>query len=92
MAPRDGRNANKPYRVRVGTTWYWVDPTVPADAIEAGDMVVIYPVNAEPHLAVLQGKIEPGRTTAFASLAGERFSVAPQDIESLHLAAVDEVQ
>ena len=91
MASRDGRNADRPYRVRVGATWYWVDPTVPPADFEPGDTVVIYPVKGEPHLAVLQGKFEPNRTIDFASLEGERFAVAADAIMALHLAAVDEV-
>lgn len=92
MASRDGRNADRPYRVRVGATWYWVDPTVPAAALEGGDTVVIYPVKGEPHLAVLQGKFEAGRTVDFVSLAGEPFAVAADAIAAAHLATVDEVQ
>ena len=92
MASRDGRDADKPYRVRVGVTWYWGDPTVPATALAAGDTVVIYPVNGEPHLAVLQGKFEPGKTVDFVSLEGEPFAVAADAIATAHLAAVDEVQ
>ena len=91
MASRDGRNADRPYRVRVGATWYWVDPTVPAAALESGDTVVIYPVKGEPHLAVLQGKFEAGRPTGFVNLAGEPFTIAPDAIAAAHLAAVDEV-
>jgi len=92
MASRDGRHADKPYRVRIGATWYWVDPTVPAADLESGDTVVIYPLNSEPHLAVLQGKFESGRTVDFVSLTGEPFAVAAEAIAALHLAAVDEVQ
>ena len=92
MAPSDGRNADKPYRVRVGSTWYWVDPTVRAADLEAGDTVVIYPVRGEAHLAVLQSKFGPGRSVDLVSLAGERFAVDGEDIAALHLAAVDDVQ
>jgi hypothetical protein len=91
MASRDGRDAGKPYRVRVGATWYWVDPTVPATDLEAGDTVVIYPVSGETHLAVLQGKFAAGQTVAFASLEGEPFRVVADAIAALHLAAVDEL-
>ena len=76
MASRDGRDADQPYRVRVGATWYWVDPTAPAAALDSGDTVVIYPVNSDPHLAVLQGKFVPGQTVHFVSLEGEPFTLA----------------
>lgn len=89
MAPSDGRNATTPYRVRVGATWYWVDPTVPAEELEAGDTVVIYPVSGPAHLAVLQAEFDPAREAHFASLEGERFSLPAADIAALHLAAVD---
>ena len=89
MAPPDGRNATTAYRVRVGETWYWVDPAVPAEEFEAGDTVVIYPVNGPAHLAVLQDKFDPAQGAHFASLEGERFSLAASDIAALHLAAVD---
>ena len=92
MPSRDGRHAEKPYRVRVGATWYWVDPTVSAAALDSGDTVVIYPVSGEPHLAVLQGKFEAGRSIDFVSLTGEPFAVAADQLATLHLAAVDEVQ
>jgi len=92
MASRDGRHADKAYRVRVGATWYWVDPTVPATELEAGDTVVIYLVKGEPQLAVLQGKFEPDRGIEFVSLDGERFTAAADAIAALHLAAVDETQ
>src|SRR5947207_14879753 len=54
MTTRDGRDARQPYRVRVSKVWYWVDPTVPMDAIESGDRVVIYPVSGDAALAILQ--------------------------------------
>jgi hypothetical protein len=92
MTVRDGRKATQAYRVRVGPTWYWVDPTVPAADLDAGDTVVIYPLNGAAHLAVLQGKFDPAIGADFASLEGERFRVAAGDIEALHLAAVDDVQ
>ena len=69
---KDGRNATTAYRVRVGGTWYWVDPRVPPADIEPGDTVVIYPADGAAALAILQGA--PGSdTVAFASLEGERF-------------------
>ena len=92
MTVRDGRKATQAYRVRVGDTWYWVDPAVPAADLEAGDTVVIYPLNGSAHLAVLQGQFDPASEAEFASLEGEHFVVAAGDIEALHLAAVDEVQ
>jgi hypothetical protein len=89
---KDGRDAIAPYRVRAGGTWYWVDPTVPADALEAGDTVVIYPVEGEPQLAALQGPFNPGQSGAaiFTSLAGERFELPAEVVAALHLAAEDE--
>jgi len=92
MTERDGRNARQAYRVRVGGTWYWVDPTIPAADLEAGDSVVIHPVNGSAYLAVLQGKFDPAKETRLASLEGEGFSVAPEEIAALHLAAVDDEQ
>jgi hypothetical protein len=92
MTVRDGRKAKEPYRVRVGPTWYWVDPTTPAADLEAGDTVVIYPVNGDAHLAVLQSKFDPAKGADLASLAGERFALTADEIEALHLAAVDDVQ
>jgi hypothetical protein len=96
MAKQDGRTATKPYRVRVGTVWYWVDPTVPASALEPGDMVIVYPVAGDPALAVLQSPFNtPGEAAAaiaFSSLEGERFSVARGDIAAVHLSAVDDQQ
>jgi hypothetical protein len=88
---KDGRNATQAYRVRVGGTWYWVDPTVPRDAIEPGDTVVIYPADGAATLAVLQGA-SGGDTIAFASLEGERFALPARDVAALHLAAVDDDQ
>jgi hypothetical protein len=88
---KDGRSATQAYRVRVGGTWYWVDPTVPRDAIEPGDTVVIYSADGAPALAVLQSAAG-GDTTAFASLGGERFELPARDVAALHLAAVDEEQ
>ena len=88
MAMQDGRNATRPYRVRVGGTWYWVDP-VARDAIEPGDTVVIYS-QGEAALAILQSAAG-GDTIAFTSLAGERFTLPARDIV-LHLAAVDDEQ
>jgi len=88
---RDGRNATQPYRVRVGGTWYWVDPTVPPGEIEPGDTVVIYPSQGDATLAVLQSAFAPGEAV-FATLEGERFTLAAGDISALHLAAVDDEQ
>jgi hypothetical protein len=94
MADKDGRTATKPYRVRVGPTWYWVDPAVPRGAMEAGDTVIVYPVSGDAMLAILDD-IKSGDTAGaigFSSLEGERFEMAPEDIAALHLTAVDEVQ
>jgi hypothetical protein len=88
MTMTDGRNATKPYRVRVGGTWYWVDPT--ARDFEAGDTVLIYTRDGQSALAVLRGTLAD--PAAFASLDGEPFELARADIAALHLAAVDEVQ
>ena len=88
---KDGRNATQAYRVRVGGTWYWVDPTAPRDAIEPGDTVVIYPADGAAALAVLQSATG-GDTIAFSSLEGERFELPARDVAALHLAAVDEEQ
>lgn len=88
--PPDGRNATTAYRVRVAETWYWVDPAVPTEELEAGDTAVIYPVSGPAHLGVLQGKFDPVAGADFASLEGERFSLAASDIAALHLAAVDD--
>jgi len=97
MANQDGRAATRPYRVRVGGIWYWVDPTVPRSALEPGDTVIVYPLAGEPALAVLQdapGSADPAAADAigFSSLEGERFTLPPAQIAALHLAAVDEVQ
>jgi hypothetical protein len=97
MADNDGRSASKPYRVRVGGTWYWVDPTVPRSAMEAGDIVIVYPASGDPVLAILQDDIKSDRVAAagavaFASLEGERFAMPLDDIAALHLTAVDETQ
>jgi len=88
----DGRTATQPYRVRVGNTWYWVDPTVPRDDIEPGDTVVIYPAGGDATLAVLQSPFGPQSSIEFVTLEGENFNLAPADIAALHLAAVDDVQ
>jgi len=97
MANKDGRTATKPYRVRVGGVWYWVDPAVLRSAMEPGDIVLVYPRAGEPVLAILQDA--PGSTDraaadtiGLASLEGERFTLALGDIAALHLTAVDEVQ
>jgi hypothetical protein len=87
---RDGRNATQAYRVRVGGTWYWVDPTV--SAIEPGDTVVIYPADGDATLALLQSAFAPGREAVFATLEGERFTLPAANIAALHLAAVDDEQ
>lgn len=84
---RDGRTATKPYRVRTGDSWFWVDPTMPRAAIEPGDTVVVYPVGGEAVVAVLQ---QLGEKVIFASLAGERFEVGPHHIAAMHLAAAEE--
>jgi hypothetical protein len=99
MKRKDGRKTIQPYRVRVGTVWYWVDPTVPASDIEPGDTVVVYPVAGDPTLAILQSPfkpegsdIAPARPVDFSTLESERFTVAARDIAALHLAAVDDDQ
>jgi hypothetical protein len=97
MANHDGRTASKPYRVRVGGVWYWVDPTVPQSAMEAGDIVIVYPESGDAMLAILQDGIKPADVAAagaiaLASLEGERFAMPLADIAALHLTAVDEVQ
>ena len=91
---KDGRTATQPYRVRVGNLWYWVDPTVPADTIEPGDTVVIYPLTGDVTLAILQDPFEPGGAgrADFSTLDGGRFSIPPGDIAALHLAAIDDEQ
>jgi hypothetical protein len=88
---QDGRSATRPYRVRAGGVWYWVDPSVPARDIEPGDTVVLYPVSGEPAVAVLQSR--PDANAPFRFSAGdESFEVDGRDIATLHLAAVDDVQ
>ena len=88
---QDGRNASKPYRVRAGGIWYWVDPSVPASAIEPGDTVILYPVSGDAHVAVLRSRADTG-PFVFAVPDGEHFEVDPRDIATLHLATVDEEQ
>jgi hypothetical protein len=89
----DGRTASKPYRVKAGGIWYWVDPTVPAGAIEPGDIVIVYPVMGDAALAMLQGPLAPPTgEVALSNLEGESFSVPARDIAAVHLAAVDEQQ
>jgi hypothetical protein len=90
MAGRDGRHATQPYRARVGTAWYWIDPTAPAAAIELGDLVIIYPVSGDATLATFQSR--SAESIEFAALDGERFTAPVRDIAALHLAAVDEDQ
>jgi hypothetical protein len=97
MDNKDGRTASKPYRVRVGGVWYWVDPTVPQSAMEPGDIVIVYPVSGDPVLAILQQDIKSVEVAAagaiaLSSLEGERFAMPLDDIAALHLTAVDEVQ
>jgi hypothetical protein len=89
--PKDGRDAQTPYRVRVGETWYWVDPQVPRAAIEPGDTVVVYPVGGHAVIAVVQGYHGPHALT-FANLEGKLFEVKLRDIAAMHLAAVDDHQ
>jgi hypothetical protein len=88
---QDGRTGRQPYRVRVAGTWYWVDPTVPPKDIEPGDTVLIYPVAGDPALAILQSPLG-GDEAVFASLEGDGFTVARNDIAALHLAGIDDVQ
>jgi hypothetical protein len=80
--------------VRVGSIWYWVDPTVPASAIEPGDIVVVCPVAGETTLAILQTPFDGSgaQPVAFSTLEGEPFAVPRRDIAALHLAARDEQQ
>jgi hypothetical protein len=94
MSKKDGRDAKEPYRVRVGGTWYWVDPTVPANAIEPGDTVVIYPADGDAHLALLQGPFRPRQSDAaiFEALEGEQFELPADAIAALHLATEDDEQ
>jgi len=90
---KDGRTATQPYRVRVGTTWYWVDPT--ARDLVPGDTIVVYPASGDATLAILQSPppkaLVPG-PVGFSSLEGEPFTMAASDIAVLHLAAVDDQQ
>ena len=88
MTRRDGRDAKKPYRVRAGATWYWVDPTVPVNEIEPGDTVILYAASGEVHVAVLQGRadVDP---ISFSDDAGVLFTVAARDVAALHLALID---
>jgi hypothetical protein len=91
----DGRGATQPYRVRVGDVWYWVDPTVPVNAIEPGDIVVIHPASGETTLAILQTRFDESTSAQpieFSTLEGERFAVPRREIAALHLAARDEEQ
>ena len=97
MSNNDGRTASKPYRVRVGGVWYWVDPTVPRSAMEPGDIIIVYPVTGDPVLAILQQDINATEVAAtgavgLSSLEGESFAMPLDDIAALHLTAVDEVQ
>jgi hypothetical protein len=99
MERKDGRTTTQPYRIRVGTVWYWVDPTVPASEIAPGDTVVVYPVAGEATLAILQSPFKPegsdmapARPVDFSALEGERFTVAARDIAALHLVAIDDDQ
>ncbi len=62
----DGRGAAQPYRVRVGNVWYWVDPTVPANAIEPGDTVVIYPVAGEITLAIVRSPFDESQASGLS--------------------------
>ena len=98
MTAKEGRIATRPYRVRAGGVWYWVDPTVPPADIEPDDTVVIYPRSGEATLAILKSEFRPGegasavQPVAFSTLEGERFEIPAHDIATLHLAAVDEQQ
>jgi hypothetical protein len=89
--PKDGRHAQRPYRVRAGETWYWVDPAAPREAIEPGDTVVVYPAGGHAVIAVVQEHHGRG-VIAFANLEGERFEVYLRDLAAMHLAAVDDQQ
>ena len=89
---QDGRSATKPYRVRAGGMWYWVDPSVPARDIAPGDTVVLYPVSGEPAVAVLQSNADMGDGPLRFTADDESFDVPARDIAALHLAAVDDVQ
>ena len=97
MTTKDGRDAKQPYRVRAGGVWYWVDPTVPAADIAPGDMVIVYPVSGDAHVATLDsawpvGGDAPGDPVRFSTPDGARFDIVPRDIAALHLVAVDEEQ
>ena len=90
---KDGRTATQPYRVRVGTIWYWVDPT--ARDLAPGDTVIVYPVAGDITLAILQSPLSKAgvaEPVGFSSLEGDRFTMAPSEIAVLHLAAVDDQQ
>ena len=89
---QDGRNATKPYRVRAGGVWYWVDSSVPARDIEPGDSVVLYPASGEPAVAVLQSHGDIGDVPLRFMADDESFEVPARDIAALHLAAIDDVQ
>jgi hypothetical protein len=89
--PKDGRHATQPYRVRAGGVWYWVDPSAPAETIEPGDTVVVYPVSGHAVVAIVQAHDGPD-PLAFTSTEGDRFDVHKRDIAALHLAAVDDPQ
>src|SRR5437763_1137119 len=97
MPNSDGRTATKPYRVRVGGVWYWVDPAVPRSALEAGDVILVYPVSGDPVLAILRQDINAAEVAAAGAVAlssreGESFTVPLDEIAALHLTAVDDVQ
>lgn len=89
--PKDGRNATRPYRVRAGGVWYWVDPSVPARDIEPGDTVVLYPVAGEASVAVLERRPDAAGPWRFTA-DHEGFEVEADDVAMLHLAGVDDVQ
>jgi len=91
---KNGRTATEPYRVRVGSIWYWVDPTVATDTIEPGDTVIIYPVAGDATLAILRRPFKAGDAGSadFLTLDGTPFSVPASEIATLHLAAVDDDQ
>jgi hypothetical protein len=97
MSSSDGRNATKPYRVRVGSVWYRVDPAVLRSALEPGDVILVYPVTGDPVLAILQQDINAPEVAAagavgLSSLEGEHFAMPLDEIAALHLTAVDDVQ
>lgn len=89
---KDGRDATKPYRVRAGGVWYWVDPTVPAGEIEPGDTIVVYPASGAATVAMLCSPWRPGDAPVVLAAEGETFEVPAHDIAALHLAAIDEEQ